>query len=75
MIDRLTLKKALSSMGEYHRIAEKLIKLQSKLILSTNEYKIDKKSYERGYVDGLAYAIEIKTNGRKQRRNNGNKNH
>ena len=68
MKDTLTIKKALSSMGEYHRIAEELVTLQQEIILTTDEHKIDKKSYERGYVDGLAFAIGVKTEGRKERK-------
>tara|TARA_R100001510_G_C7602750_1_gene168820 strand:- start:651 stop:887 length:237 start_codon:yes stop_codon:yes gene_type:complete len=71
----ITLRKVLSSMGEYHRIAEELINLQSKLILTTDEYEIDSKSYERGYIDGLAFAVGIKTEKRKERKKiNGNTN-
>tara|TARA_R110001583_G_scaffold195073_1_gene368936 strand:+ start:200 stop:439 length:240 start_codon:yes stop_codon:yes gene_type:complete len=62
------LKKALSSMGEYHRIAEELINCQSKIILTEDEYKIDNKSYERGYIDGLTYAIGARTKGREYRK-------
>tara|TARA_R100001443_G_scaffold89873_2_gene96408 strand:- start:185 stop:409 length:225 start_codon:yes stop_codon:yes gene_type:complete len=72
MKDTLTLlkerKKTISAMGEYHKIAEELIKLQQEIILTTDEHKIDKKSYERGYVDGLAFAIGIRTEGRKERK-------
>jgi hypothetical protein len=67
-METIALKKALSSMGEYHRIAEELINCQSKIILTEDEYKIDNKSYERGYIDGLSYAIRIKTKGRKERK-------
>jgi len=47
---------------------EKEINIHSSADNYIYKHKIDKKSYERGYVDGLAFAIGIRTEGRKERK-------